>query len=185
MNHDAQPIDWGTFSAEILELYKPSMRAPATATAMRLALASLPPLGVQTTADLDIGLIARFVDGQPSGLSPSTVRSRLRVLRTIANYACKLGYLKLSPFSVRPMGQWVRAAPSKRKQFHSRQDIGRVLAEMARQVETTSEWRQWRARRLLCLTSTLAHTRVPPRLLLKYPLRPHATSVSRVKVLVL
>ena len=28
-------------------------------------------------------------------------------------------------------------------------------------------------------------TRVPPRLLLKYPLRPHATSVPRVKVLVL
>jgi integrase len=55
-----------------------------------------------------------------------------------------------------PPKGWV--GPPKPRQHHSMEEIARVLALMARDVERKTGWAQWRARRLQALASVVAYT---------------------------
>ena len=147
-----RPIPWTEFSAELLSMYHISMRAAATRRGMVEAIGFLTQLGTTTTFDLTTGLVARWVATQRPTLSPNSVKGRLRYIQRICNYAYGQGYLAVNPFVVAPMRTWVRSVPSKRKQFHSREEISRVLGEMRRQIDTSNGWAQWRARRTFAVT---------------------------------
>jgi integrase len=152
------PMPWAQFTASVMELYKPSIRSKHTARGMRDALDYMPPLGVRDTSHLTIGLIARWVESCSPELSANTVRARLRAIRVYCNLAVKQGWLKISPFDVRPMAAWVRPGPRRSKKHHSRAEIKHVLDEMARQAREFTGWDGWHAKRLYFLTSLLAHT---------------------------
>jgi integrase len=149
-------MPWPEFTAELLSMYHISMRAAATKKGMKEAIAALTALGVASTADLTTGTIAKWVSVQKPTLSPNSVKGRLRYIQRMCTYAFAQGYLTVNPFVVSPLRCWVRSVPIKPKKFHSREEISRVLTEMKRQVDTTTGWTQWRARRLYALTATLA-----------------------------
>src|SRR5271157_6271763 len=100
-------IPFDQFTAEILRLYDPPHRATATRRQMRYVLEQVAAVEVKTTADLTPALVARFVESRPPGQSPRTLHSVLRVLRAICNQAVLTGYLRVSPFALRRVSQWV------------------------------------------------------------------------------
>jgi len=154
-----RPIPFPQFAAELLRLYDPPHRAPATRRQVRAVLEIVAALGVKTTADLTSPLVARFVEARPPGQSPRTLQTLLRVLRGVCNNAVISGYLGVSPFALRRVSQWVgRIGPPSDQKLFSRDQIKRVLTVMAADVETTAGWSQWRARRLYALTATVAYT---------------------------
>jgi len=125
---------------------------------MRSVLDLLRGLEVKTTADLTPALVARFIETRPPGQSPRTLQTLLRVLRGVCNNAVINGYLRVSPFALRRVSQWLgRIGPPTEKKHYSRDEIRRVLILMAADVEATAGWSQWRARRLYALTATVAY----------------------------
>ena len=79
------------FRQELLEMYKPPLRALATYRAMTHVLDLLEALGVQTTADLTMPLICRFVAGRPAEQSPRTTLQLLRGIRVAVGIAMGAG----------------------------------------------------------------------------------------------
>ncbi|MGO9114310.1 MAG: hypothetical protein ACLP9L_34270, partial [Thermoguttaceae bacterium] len=159
MRTTAIPFD--RFRDEILRLYDPPHRATATRRQVAQVMREVIALEVKTTADLTPTLVARFVESRPPGQSPRTLHTMLRVLRAICNQAVITGYLRVSPFAIRRVSQWVgRLGPPTEKKHYSRDEIRRVLTLMAQDVETTAGWSQWRARRLYALTAVVAYTGV-------------------------
>jgi len=157
MRTSAVPFD--RFATELLRLYDPPHRAPATRRQVKKVLALVAELGAESTADLTPVLCARFIETRPPGQSPRTLQTLLRVLRGICNQAVINGYLRVSPFALRRVSQWVgRIGPPLEKKHFSRAEIRRVLTLMAADVDTTNGWSQWRARRLYALTATVAYT---------------------------
>src|SRR5208337_4392217 len=156
MRTTAIPFD--RFRDELLRLYDPPHRAAATRRQIRSVLDLVTALGVKTTADLTSVMVARFIEARPPGQSPRTLQSYLRVLRGICNNAVINGYLRVSPFALRRVSQWLgRIGPPAEKKHYSRDQIRRVLTLMAQDVQITAGWSQWRARRLYALTATVAY----------------------------
>jgi integrase len=155
----AEPLPWPQFCSELLAQYDVSQRAPSTRRGMCDVLDAITKLGIQSTADLTVGLVSRYVASMRQDLAPATKIGRLRYLAVACNWAWKTGMVRVSPFLVKPIGQWVRkSAPTRQIQWHTSEAIGRVLAEMKRQAATRTGFEGWRAKRLLALTSTLAYT---------------------------
>jgi len=153
-----RPIPWDQFTAEVLRLYAAPHRATATRRQMQKVLNLVAALEVKTTADLTPALVARFIEARPPGQSPRTLQTLLRVLRGVCNNAVINGYLRVSPFALRRVSQWLgRIGPPQEKKHYSRDEIRRVLTLMASDVESTAGWSQWRARRLYALTATVAY----------------------------
>ena len=159
-SEQAVPIPFDRFKAELLALYRPSMRSPATRRGMVHALGVLEGLGVQTTGDLQVGLIAKLVETRPPHLSPHSVKALLRYIQAASNVAAKCGYLRVSPFAVRPIRDWVLAGKPKGKRHQTREEIRRILEMLAADVTQRHGWAQWRARRLQALVATVAFTGV-------------------------
>jgi len=154
--HAAGPVPWERFTAELLELYAPPLRAKATATGMRYALGLVSALGVESTADLTTSLVARFIASRPTTESPNRTYSLTATLRAACNYAAAQGYVRVSPFAVRK--HWVRRCTPKAKKHHSREEIAGVLTLMRADADGKRGWTQWRARRLYALAATVAYT---------------------------
>ncbi len=155
----AHAVPFDQFAAELLRLYDPPHRAPATRRQVRQVLDEITDLGVKTTAELTQTLVARFIEARPPSQSPRTLQSLLRVLRSVCNHAVINGGLRVSPFASRGVSQWVgRIGPPTEKKHYSRDEIRRVLTLMAQDVESTAGWAQWKARRLQALTATVAYT---------------------------
>jgi integrase len=150
------PIPWDQFTAELLELYAPPLRAKGTFNKMRQVLGLVAGLGVTSTAELTPPLVARYVASRPPGESSWTTYSMVSALRAACNYAAAQGYCRVSPFALRK--HWVRRSDPGRKRHHSREEIARVLALMKADVGRKGGWPQWRARRLHALASTVAYT---------------------------
>jgi integrase len=151
------PIPWPRFKEEILALYRPPLRAKTTFSGMQYAFRTLEPLGLETTADLTLALIGRWVESRPKTLSPNSVRGGLRYLQAICSLAQELGYVNVSPFALRRVGKWVRPVPPSGLQFCTREEIRRVGDHMAAQC-TGGGWFEFKARRVLTLFWTLALT---------------------------
>jgi integrase len=152
------PIPFADFTAELLALYLPPLRAKASYKSMRRSLEiAAEHIGEgATTANLTPDLIGRIVASRPPEHSPYTVNTLLTYLKVASNYAVQMGYLRASAFSFRK--KWIRLGQPKVKKHHSMEEIARVLALMARDVERKTGWAQWRARRLQALGATVAYT---------------------------
>ena len=152
------PIPWSQFQDQLLALYTPPMVAPATRRKIVAAFKALEIFSPATTADLTISLITDLTAGRPKEESRYTLHSRLADLRTICSFAEKAGYLRISPFRLRKLSNWVRLPSLDAKRHLSRQEIRAILDLMAKHVEQRTGWPQWRARRLLAVTSIIAYT---------------------------
>ena len=150
------PIPWQKFTAEILELYTPPLRAKGTLKKMRFVLELVTALGVKSTEELTVPLIAKFVQSRHNKEHPNSTYSNLAALRAACNYAASQGYCRISPFAIRK--DWIRRVESGAKKHHSREDIARVLTLMQSDVARKRGWSQWRAHRLYVLTSIIAYT---------------------------
>jgi integrase len=150
------PIPWPEFTAELLALYQPPMRAQGTLTKLRYVLGRVDALGVASTAEICPALVARFIAARPPAESPNSTYSLLSTLRSAFTYAEAQGYCRCSPFRLRK--QWIRKVAPKRTRHHSREEIARVLESMRRDIGRKTGWAQWRSRRLYALASTVAYT---------------------------
>src|SRR5271157_2913666 len=123
-----RPVPFSEFRRSLLAMYEPPLRAVATRRGMMHILNLIEGLGVKSTADLDTGLIARVCASAPPGQSARTLHTHLRYLRVAANFAFVNGWLKVSPFTVRPLRQWVpRLGPPAPKKWFPAPDVRRVL----------------------------------------------------------
>ncbi len=152
-NREVTPIPWRDFVAELLGLYQPGLRAPATLIKMKQSLALLK---IETTADLTTDAIASLIVSHPNW-RPHTTWGILGCLRTAAIYAVKTGRLEVSPFALRPLHTLVRRPKITHTKHASREDIRKILDTMARDVTELRGWPQWYARRLHSLFSVVAY----------------------------
>ncbi len=156
---DVQAIPFDAFKRELLLLYGPRFRAPSTRKGMEHILRLLDSLGVQTTADLTVPLIARLIESRPAEHSDHTLKGLLLRVQAVVSYADKAGYLPgRNPFVVRPIKTWVRPSTPRGKKHLTRDEIKAILDLMRRDVEERRGWAEWRARRLYCLTALVAYT---------------------------
>lgn len=151
-------IPLSDFVGQIEELYASPMRSPRTRTAMVRVLRQMEALGVRTTADLTPGLVAKFITARSIEVNQRTVHGELLRLQAACNLAESLDALKTNPFRVRKMRDWIRPGRPAVKPHHTREQISGVLWLMTRDVEERQGWAQWRARRLLALTTLFAYT---------------------------
>jgi integrase len=142
----------------LLALYEPPLRAKATRYIMQQALDLAEKHGAASTKDLTAPLIAAIVAGRPPAESPRTTHQRLRAMRCICRFAVQSGWLRTNPFDFRPVSSWIRLSPPRLKPFHSREEIRAVLALMQQDITTQLGWAQWRARRLLAVTTLAVYT---------------------------
>jgi len=152
------PIPWNDFLSQIEELYASPMRAPSTRKQLLAVLRALEPFGVQTTTDLTPGLVARYITAKSSEVCPRTVHAHLLRIQSACNLADSMGALPVNPFKVRSMRQWIRAGQPTVKSHHTREEIRRILEVMVRDVEERQGWAQWKARRLLAMTTLFVMT---------------------------
>lgn len=153
-----RPIPWESFTAEILALYAPPLRARGTLRELRRTLAVFAELArPATTEDLTPPAIGAYIAGRPRELAPHTLSKELRHLRAAANYAAGRGYLGRSPFDARPLRAWVRTPPPAPRLYYPPAAVRAVLDLMAADVAGLEGWAQWRARRTLALTATVAY----------------------------
>ncbi len=151
------PKPWAEFTAELLALYAPGMRSEATRRGMQYCVRCLTELGVTSTADLTVELIGRLVASRPATNSPNSTRGLLRYVQALCGVAFRSGYLRISPFHIRGLAQWVRPVPSAKKKHCSRADVAKVLEHM-RVKATADSWAGWRDKRTYALTAGLAMT---------------------------
>lgn len=172
-----ESIPWNQFKRELRSVYEPPSCAKATRAKLEQVLRGvdgLPALDdngkplvddngkpvpyVQSTADLNTGMIARFCASRPPGQSEWTLQSLLMSLRSACNFAAASGYTRISPFAIRRLSRWVQPLPPSDKRHLSKEELRALLDLLARDVEDTEGWRQWRARRLQAVVATLAYT---------------------------
>jgi len=152
------PRPWQEFVDEFMLGYSPSQRAKTTRRMVSDVIRDVTALGVQSTTDLTVATVNRYLASMSPNLSPNTVRGRLRYLQVVCTYAFRCGYVRISPFLIKPLRQWVRPAPPRGKKFHDPHDIAKVLDTLRAEAGAQTGWQQWKARRTLALTATLAYT---------------------------
>jgi integrase len=155
----AGPIPFDRFCNELLELYHPKLKSVATRRGMEHALRILGELGVTDTSQFTVSLIARLVTTRDPNLSPNTVKGLLRYVQTAMTHAAKCGYVRTSPFTIRPLRSWVRGTPPKGDVRHlTKAQIRAILDLAASDVAERKGYAQWRSRRLEFLVWLLATT---------------------------
>jgi integrase len=142
--------------AEVLALYAPPARRPATRAKIRQVLDELGPL-CKRASDLQPATIARWLADHPNR-SAATHRSLLSALRAICSYGVYQGYLRKSPFEFRSLGQWLPADEiEESEQFRrhrSAAEVRRVLA----QADAEAIAGPWKAQRLRAAIYCWAYT---------------------------
>jgi integrase len=155
------PIPFDRFRRELLSLYEPPLRALATKRMMVQTLDMIGGMGVESTDQLTLQLVAKFVTTRPDGRGANTTLKLLRCIRSLCNYAVATGSLRVSPFAIRPLKSWLRAEPPIGKRHCSREEIRRLLdllkADVATHAAAREHWRAYKARRLLALVATVAY----------------------------
>lgn len=164
-SYRVEPVPFARFMEEVLEGYRPPMRAKATFIKMRQVLAIVAELlGPDGTTDqLTMQLVARFIASRPPAESNNSTLSLLSSLRAACTIAMGMGYVRISPFVLRKA--WLRQEKSRRPRQHlSREEIAAVLARAEDEIEKkkhhsqASPWAVWRCRRLHALVATVAYT---------------------------
>lgn len=150
-------VPWDVFAQEALAMYSPSLRSKGTLYAMQHTCRMLESLGVKSTSDLTIQLIARVVTTRAATLSPNRVRGILRHVSALCTHAVNFGYLRRSPFVARPIRTWVKASQPQSINAHlTRGQVRAILDLAAREVQEKQGWPQWNARRTQALVNLVA-----------------------------
>lgn len=153
-----RPIPFDEFRRDLLALYEPPLRAIATKREVTHVLDLVAGLGVTSKADLSTGLIVKVCESFPPDHSARTLLKHLRYLRVAANYAVCNGWLKVSPFTIRPLRQWVpRVGPPAPKKWIHATDVRNVLELLQEDCRTTAGWPRWKAYRLCGAVSVVAN----------------------------
>lgn len=156
MRTSSIPIE--QFRRDFLALYQYPLRATATRREMAHVFDLVQAHGAATTADFTTGLLARVCESFPPERSARTLQKHLRYLRVIANHAVANGWLKVSPFTVRPLRQWVpRIGPPAPKKWFPPEDVRKVLDLLQADCLATEGWARWRAYRLWAAVSVVAY----------------------------
>lgn len=151
-----EPIAWPAFRADVESLY--ACNAPATRAKLRQVLDLVEALGIERTDQLGTDLVSRFIRARPDGESPHTTKALLSTLRAICTHAANTRRLEISPFRLKPLRKWIRLGPPVLKRVATPDEVRRILDRMQADVIERRGWAQWRARRLLALTATIAYT---------------------------
>lgn len=157
MSLPSTPVPFDHFKAEFLAQHR-AQSAPATLAKYEQLCRLLEGLGVETTGQLTLDLVARFIASRPAAESPFTTRGLLMSLRSICYDAEARRYVQVSPFRLRKLSRLIRAPKPEGVRHQGRDEIRRVFDLMRRDTETKQGWPQWRARRLYALTATVALT---------------------------
>lgn len=147
-------IAYARFASELLSLYEPPLRAPATFRQMRQVLGEFGSLGcVRKTSDLTPASIAAWLKVHPDR-RPVTASALLRPFRAACGYALKMGYLRVSPFEIRKV--WVDASAEEPAgpRHHSLAAVAAVL----RLLDDEARGGGWAEARLQALVYTYAYT---------------------------
>lgn len=151
------PIPWADFRGRVLELYRPPLRARTTYYSVVRSLDLLEQVGpLESTADLNMSTIAKFVVSRKGKENPNTTRHHLRKLSSVCTIAVGEGWLRCSPFNIRRV--WVRSVEPAHPQVHSAVEIAAVLALARQEVLDAHPAQRWAARRLLAVAATAAYT---------------------------
>jgi integrase len=148
------PIPFDKFVDELRQNY--TIGSKATWQKLEYVLRSLKAMGVTSTQDLTVPLVARYVTSRPPDQSPFTLASLLSSLRAACTYAHAQGYVRINPFTVKKLGKWVRLTRPEETNHLSRDQIKRILDRMVLDIAERTEWSQWRARRIYVLTAIIA-----------------------------
>jgi integrase len=128
-------MKFSEFVGELLEIYRPPLRAKHTWSKMRQVLTEIDTMGVDRVRQLTPGLIARWIHARPDR-QPASWNGLLAYLRAACVYATARGYLRRSPFA--GVSFHIRDDGPAPKKHHSRADIHRLLDHTA---DGASDWR--------------------------------------------
>ncbi len=117
----------------------------------------LKALGIETTADLNLALVGRYIASRPDGQSAWTLKGHLQIIATICNMAVRARVLTVSPFATRPICKLVRTGPPEGKRHYSLDEIRRLLELLQADVNAKKGWPAWRARRLQAVAATAVY----------------------------
>lgn len=160
-------VDWSRFSEEFLALYGPPFGPKATADKYRQVMAEFAAIGVKKTKDLTDQSVVKWIRTHQDR-KPITNANLLKHLRAAANVATKKGYLKVSPFTIRPVSKWIpvnrlqaieelereEQGTAQTARHLSMEEIRRLLAHLAGRTESRMH------RTLYVLTALIAYTGV-------------------------
>jgi integrase len=147
------PVSFSSFRNEILDCYRPPLRAAATHRRMGQVLDLVgrldpPP---SSTADLTVGLIARYVRVRADVVCNNALAGELSYLAAACSFAVAEGWLERSPFHSRRFR--LRPEPPAAKQHHSLDELRRVLGWLRDRAGLS-----WRDHRLYVAASLVAYT---------------------------
>jgi integrase len=143
------PLEWKSFSSELIGLYTPRRRAPKTRTMMVQVLREFGEFAA-STSDLTPANISRWIESRPDRI-PITFNGHLSYLRRACNYAVNRDYLGRSPFATENFR--LRVGRRKARRHLSRVELAKLLVYLeARHLDT------WQDGRLHALAMLLAHT---------------------------
>jgi integrase len=141
---------------DVASLYDAPMRTAQHKKRVFRVLKLCHEAGMATTADLTPVLVSKVVANRPADEAPTTTFTLLSTMATLCRYYEGQGYHRASPFRFRPLGKWIRVPKPAPGPHQTKDEIRRVLDLMARDEAERQGWAQWRSRRLLTLTWTVA-----------------------------
>ena len=145
--------NWKVFSDNVLGMYVPSIRRPATARKMRQVLEEFGEL-VRGPAELTPATIARWIQLHPER-RPETVCALLRSLRAACVYGARFGELEANPFDWRKPHEWVDwDVPELPPPVHSEHEVAAVL----QRADLEAQGGDWKAARLRAVVYGFAYT---------------------------
>ena len=150
-------MPWPEFWAEI----RPALQRPMVSLKherkVSQVIRELEALGIETTADLNLALVGRYIASRPDGQSAWTLKGHLQIIATICNMAVRARVLTVSPFATRPICKLVRTGPPEGKRHYSLDEIRRLLELLQADVNAKKGWPAWRARRLQAVAATAVY----------------------------
>jgi integrase len=149
-------VTFARLSEEMLAIYSPPHRRPATLKKMRRALAELASAGCVKSVDLSPHLLTRWA-AEHTDRKPISSASVLISIRAVCTYAKKMGYLRVSPWDIRkdwlPMEDDSEDEPVQVR-HHSITQVRAVLDLAEREAAPGG----WSEARLYALIATYAYT---------------------------
>jgi len=136
------------FEREVIANYQGRGRAPKTIRQIEQVLRELRAVGVVRTNQVDSTAIERWIAAWPAR-TPETFRSHLRCLSSLCTRLKKLGLVRLDPFEVDGVADWMRldsrqSAPQRR--WSKPADQIRAVLALADQEAASGCWEASRRR---------------------------------------
>jgi integrase len=130
------------FESEIIVMHEGKDHAPSTIRQSRQVLREFREIGAMRTSDMTDVFISAWKKAHPKR-TPVTLRSHLRCLGAMCTRARKKGYLKVDPFDIDPVNEWVRDdAPTARpkKQWSLNVEETRRVLELVDMEAKGGDW---------------------------------------------